>query len=141
MHHVTPQNTFGSSAPKIEESPVHTVLIIYMQHISQVLVMNTSEVFMSKSETTSVCSAVRPHLRASGRALEAYVRDIHDKIKNVKCELCDFASGNWQSLRKHVKSGLCKDQRPTLCDYCTGVQGNLRFFAPTPVPTPNLFPE
>ena len=65
----------------------------------------------------TACSVMKLHIKA-----------VHDKIKDLSCELCDFATSYRHKLKLHHKTKhlKIKDHSCKLCGYATSIMSNLK---------------
>jgi phage host-nuclease inhibitor protein Gam len=60
--------------------------------------------------------------------LKRHVKDVHDKIRDLKCHICDYKSSQSSNLKQHIKTvhSKIKDLECHICDYKTADSSNLR---------------
>jgi hypothetical protein len=60
--------------------------------------------------------------------LQHHVKQVHDKIKDVKCDKCEFVCCENGTLKLHIKSvhDKIKDVKCDKCDYVCSTNGNLK---------------
>ena len=59
------------------------------------------------------------NLYATNSSLKMHVKMVHDKIKDVKCDLCEYVCSTNGSLKSHVKRihHKIKDIKCDKCDF------------------------